>query len=504
MGSPSDGSAASPQPSSARVEAEVPVARQSRSTLPGKTELPGAVKTIPPRALGLSVAALAAAMWGAFSSPDILAGYDAVSWLLLLVPVFLFAYYRGWQGATRALAVGSLMIIVSETGALFVLGIEVEWFFLLLVAAVLVAVGIGLGILSELLERERLQALSLAYADPVTGLPNRRLLDFMLDKASAGVQWGHPFSIVLFDVDRLDTYNRRHSYAAGDDALRLIAACLKKTMRPMHTTGRYGGSRFLSLLSGENMEGASAYAEKAREAIADLALPTGEKLSVRAGIAAGEEVARIGMSLLEDELFSKRVVARVEQPNDAALRALLRVMSAKALYLKEDAERGANISDTMARYIGVDSGEVEEIRNAALLRDIGMICTPDSSLQKNGPLTAEERESVKKHVTVGAAILLPLGLGRAAEYTRYHHERIDGSGYPEGRTGDEIPLGAQIVGLADSYCALTAHRPFRPAISPTEAIETLRGGEGLWFRSDLLNALESAISAAEHPDRQVL
>ncbi len=203
---------------------------------------------------------------------------------------------------------------------------------------------------------------------------------------------------------------------------------------------------------------------------------------------------------------SARVEAEVPVADaKSAIMALVRVMSAKAQYLKEDAERGANICDKMARKVGVDSGEVEEIRNAGLLRDIGMINTPDSILQKNGPLTAEERESVMKHVTVGAAILLPLeSLGRAAEYVRYHHERIDGSGYPEGRRGGEIPLGAQIVGLADSYCALTAHRPFRPAFSPTEAIETLRGSEGVWFRPDLLNALEWAISAAEPPDRQVL
>ena len=266
---------------------------QSRSTLPGKTELPGAVKTIPPRALGLSVAALAAAMWGAFSSPDILAGYDAVSWLLLLVPVFLFAYYRGWRGATRALAVGSLMIIVSETVAVFVLGIEVEWFFLLLVAAVLVAVSIGLGILSELLERERLQALALAYGDPVTGLPNRRLLDFMLDKEFAAGQRGErPHAVVLFDVDGLKAYNARYGQAAGDKALQLIATRLNGNTRRMNTTGRYYADKFVSVLSGETRDDAWAFAELAREAISGVSLPTREKLTVSIGIALGNPSAR--------------------------------------------------------------------------------------------------------------------------------------------------------------------------------------------------------------------
>ncbi len=256
--------------------------------MPASAELPGARKTIPLRVLGLSVAALAVATWGAFSSPDILAGYDALSWLLLLIPVFLFAYYRAWQGAIRVLAGGSLLLIVLETAAAFIFGIQVQWYFLLLVALVLLAVGVGLGIVSELLERERLQALAFAYSDPVTGLPNRRLLDFVLDKAFAAAQRGHPFYIVLFDVDGLRTYNRAHGSAAGDEALRLIAAHLRAATRRMNTSGRYSGNRFLSVLLEETREGAWKFAEQAREAISDLAHPSGDKLTVSAGIATGK------------------------------------------------------------------------------------------------------------------------------------------------------------------------------------------------------------------------
>ena len=261
---------------------------RSRATMPASAELPGARKTIPPRVLGLSVAALAVATWGAFSSPDILAGYDALSWLLLLIPVFLFAYYRAWQGAIRVLAGGSLLLIVLETAAAFIFGIQVQWYFLLLVAVVLLAVGVGLGIVSELLERERLQALAFAYSDPVTKLPNRRLLDFVLDKTFAATRRGHPFSIVLFDVDGLKTYNRTYGSAAGDEALQVIAAHLRATTRSMNTSGRYSGNRFLSVLLDETAEGAWKFAEQAREALSDLELLTGEKLSLSAGIATSE------------------------------------------------------------------------------------------------------------------------------------------------------------------------------------------------------------------------
>jgi len=189
--------------------------------------------------------------------------------------------------------------------------------------------------------------------------------------------------------------------------------------------------------------------------------------------------------------------AETEAFKTATLLALGQAMEAKALYLKDNGERIANICASMAMRLGLTPTEMEEVRNAGLLHDIGMINTTDFVLQKNGPLTDQEREHVRNHTIVGARILEPLSfLGRVGEYTRYHHERLDGSGYPEALRGEEIPLGAQIVGLADSYAALTQKRPFRPALSPRETVETLRGAEGIWFSGRLLDALERALTDA--------
>ena len=182
----------------------------------------------------------------------------------------------------------------------------------------------------------------------------------------------------------------------------------------------------------------------------------------------------------------------------ATLAALVETMKAKAPYLKRDAERVARLSASMATYLGVGSRQVQEIRDAGLLHDIGMISMQEAVLQKSGPLTEEERKQVKHHVLVATEILLLLPyLGRTAEYVLHHHERLDGSGYPDGLRDDEIPRGAQIVGVADAYAALTEERPYRPALSPTEAIETLRGGGGggnpAWFDDEVLDALEWAV-----------
>lgn len=261
--------------------------------------LPGAEKSVPFRVLGLSLAALGVAVVGAFTSPDLLSGYDALSWLLLLVPAFLLAYYRGWRGTVRVLAGGSLLLLALELAAARLFGVSVEWNLLLLVALGLLAIGLGLGVLSELLHRERVEALALAYNDPLTGLPNRKLLEFQLDKEFATALQGHPFSLVLFDLDDFHEYNRRFGYAAGDEALRRVGASLNSTTRQTNMCGRYGGDEFLAILSGETLEGASIYAERERAAIAEIQLASGSTVTASIGVAAFDEATRSPAQLLE-------------------------------------------------------------------------------------------------------------------------------------------------------------------------------------------------------------
>ena len=269
----------------------------SAQLVPG--ELPGARKRIPTRALLLSIAALAVAVWGAFSSPEILDGYDALSWLLILIPAFLIAYYRGWRATTRALAVGTVAVLGLELIAEHVFGAQVNWVFLFWVAVTFVAIGLGLAVLSELLQRERRDALVMAYSDALTGLPNRRLLDFMLEKEFAAAQRGRPLSVVLFEIDKLAEYNADYGDPAGDEALRQIGATLDHHMRLMNIGGRYVGASFLAILSGEKVDGAWVFAERTREGVAKLELPTGASPSVSVGVASYEVWMRGSEELIE-------------------------------------------------------------------------------------------------------------------------------------------------------------------------------------------------------------
>jgi putative nucleotidyltransferase with HDIG domain len=183
----------------------------------------------------------------------------------------------------------------------------------------------------------------------------------------------------------------------------------------------------------------------------------------------------------------------LESLSVSTLVALVRAMEAKDPYLRGGSERIARLSELMARHLEMEPAEVEAVRTAGLLHDIGMISTPEAILHKPSQLTSEEFSHIKNHVEVGITILSSLGhLEDVIEFIRYHHERINGSGYPEGLRGEEIPLGAQIVGLADSFNALTMERPFRAAVSAGEALQILRAGQGIWFTGRLLDALERA------------
>lgn len=184
--------------------------------------------------------------------------------------------------------------------------------------------------------------------------------------------------------------------------------------------------------------------------------------------------------------------AEVQDLTVGVLSVLARLQDERFPWLKGNSERVSALAAEMATHLGLEPEDVQDIKVAGLLHDIGMVSMPDEIMNKPGPLSGPEYELIKEHPRIGAELLAPLRiLSRASEYVLFHHERINGSGYPDGLTGPETPLGAQIIGVAESFTTLTESRPFRPSVTPEEAIETLRMSEGVWFDSDLLDALAS-------------
>jgi putative nucleotidyltransferase with HDIG domain len=170
-----------------------------------------------------------------------------------------------------------------------------------------------------------------------------------------------------------------------------------------------------------------------------------------------------------------QLLTQLEQAYMDLVLALARAMDARDTYTANHSERIAVWAERTARALGCSEAEIRQIRWAALLHDIGKVGVPDRILRKPGPLTAEEWVEIRRHPVVGEEILRPIAaLREVARIVRHHQERWDGMGYPDGLRGEEIPLGARIIAVVDTYGAITDHRPYRPARTHAEAVEELR------------------------------
>jgi HD-GYP domain-containing protein (c-di-GMP phosphodiesterase class II) len=170
----------------------------------------------------------------------------------------------------------------------------------------------------------------------------------------------------------------------------------------------------------------------------------------------------------------RRLYQQLQRTISQSLLGLANALEAKDPYTRGHSERVGELSRGIAVVLGLDGDDVAAIGDAGLLHDIGKIGVAEPTLRKPGPLTAEEWEAMRRHPVIGAQIVAPFELlARSAPLIRHHHERWDGSGYPDGLVGPAIPLGARIVAVADVFDALTSTRPYRAAIAPDVAIAQL-------------------------------
>lgn len=181
-----------------------------------------------------------------------------------------------------------------------------------------------------------------------------------------------------------------------------------------------------------------------------------------------EEVSR-----QTEELRVKQL--RLEQVTTATLEALINALEAKSEYLSGHSARVAAYAANIAQEIGLADEQVEQVRVAGRLHDLGKIGVREAVLEKQGPLTRDEYAHVKQHVVIGAQILAPLAhLGPVVAFVRAHHEHWDGSGYPDGAAGEDIPLGGRIICAAEIYDALTSARPYQEKLAPEAAVDRMR------------------------------
>ena len=195
----------------------------------------------------------------------------------------------------------------------------------------------------------------------------------------------------------------------------------------------------------------------------------------------------------------ERERANLQQVAVATLEALVNALEAKDPYLRGHSARVADMAASVAAELKLSDDEVDAVRTAGRLHDIGKIGVREEIITKQGPLTDPEFEEVKRHTTIGAEILAPLlHLGPVIQYVRNHHERWDGKGYPDGLKGETIPLGARIIGTVEIYDALATSRSYQEKMSPELAVERLGDLAGTVLDPKVLRALRSVVGRREH------
>jgi cyclic di-GMP phosphodiesterase len=212
---------------------------------------------------------------------------------------------------------------------------------------------------------------------------------------------------------------------------------------------------------------------------------------------------RMQAQSLQEELSTLAAEVRRERERGdrvalAALESLVHVVEAKDMWLAGHSVRVAQTAASIAAELGRADAEIEQVRIAGRLHDIGMVGVDDGILSKQGPLTPEEFDRVRGHADLGSRILAPLpGLGPIASFVRHHHERWDGEGYPDRLAGEAVPWGARIIGVAEIYDALTTERPYRQSMAPDLAVGQMNTLIGAAIGAAEWDALASVVGRRE-------
>ncbi len=361
-----------------------------------------------------------------------------------------------------------------------------------------------------------------ATRDALTGLRNRSAVTTELTSRLAdGV--GAGLGLLLLDLDHFKRVNDTFGHAAGDVVLRAAAERIARTMRRSDIAGRWGGEEFVVIVSDVLTDGGlTAAAERVRAAIAGgtVTLADGSDVTVTASVggvraAPGATVER----LLDDAdralYYAKRrgrdqVRLLQEAPGDLASEAdtdVLRLAESLSIVtsLREGAPelhttQVADLATRIAHQLDLPASVVLRCHLGGLLHDLGKVAIPDSILGKPGPLDADEWAVMRRHPEIGDGLAERIpGLTEARSAIRFHHERFDGTGYPDGLVGTAIPIEARIVAAADAFSAITSDRVYQRGCGRRDALFELRAGAGTQFDPDVVEAIEVVLSDSAVP-----
>jgi diguanylate cyclase (GGDEF)-like protein/putative nucleotidyltransferase with HDIG domain len=348
------------------------------------------------------------------------------------------------------------------------------------------------------LQRQRDALARVSRADPLTDALNRRGFEERLELELAEARRsGRPLAIAVLDLDEFKRVNDRAGHAAGDDLLRLTVRRMRDALRPMDAVGRMGGDEFAVLFPGAGEADAESAVGHLRSALAgEVPASIGHSVFPADGVTAEELFGTADRRLYTAKGPRHRTenIVGVELSWAAALAdAVDRRMNAAHSH-----SRGvAYYAIVIASGLGWKGLELEELRLAATLHDVGKVSIPDRILNKPTTLDAAEYAEMQRHTIVGAEMLSRIdGLEAIVPWVRHSHERFDGSGYPDGLAGEEIPAASRILHVADAFDAMTSDRPYRRALDLERAAEELRANSASQFDPECVSAL---INSLPHP-----
>jgi diguanylate cyclase (GGDEF)-like protein len=385
-----------------------------------------------------------------------------------------------------------------------------------------------------------LQTEARATHDRLTGVANREnLLATLATEVDRATRHYKPLSVAFIDIDRFKPINDTYGHNSGDAVLRQVAGILGGSIRASDSFGRYGGEEFMLILPETLPEEAVGLAEDLRTLVMSQHFTIAGNQTIKATISIGISGGRgseLQLDMLVDradaamyaakslgrnrvylyrELDEESLVRRApispehraqataigQWANDTATQALASVLAPEPQHRGRPSDMIASLATGIALEMGLPREEIERIRIASLLHDLGKIAIPEEILDKPSTLSDAEWQTIGEHPRIGQVILEQASsLREAIPVVLHHHERYNGGGYPHGLRGSEIPLGARIVAVADAYHAMIHDRPYSAAVNHEKALDELRTHAGTQFDPLVVEVFCEIYGAVVPPD----
>jgi diguanylate cyclase (GGDEF)-like protein/PAS domain S-box-containing protein/putative nucleotidyltransferase with HDIG domain len=398
-------------------------------------------------------------------------------------------------------------------------------------------------VLLDELDKKNKELVELSITDGLTGLYNHRFIQERFEFEFKRVKrYGGHLSCMMIDIDHFKDLNDTYGHQCGDYVLRELSMLFRRHSREVDICGRYGGEEFL-ILTNVPLEYTMQFATKLHAAIEKAVFAFEDRtfhVTVSIGVAdfrpgmkdrheliehadlalyQAKEDGRNLIRLWKEKMaadesavdhisaqeLKKKFVLLSDQMRGTYMEytnALVKAVDAKDPFTKEHSQNVSARAVDIAVALGIPEGDVEIIKYAGLLHDVGKIAVGQDILVKKDPLTREEFELLKKHPVIGVNILKDIRfLEKEIPIILHHHERWDGKGYPHGLKGREIPLGARIMAVADAFDAMMSGRGYKDKVSLSSVIEELKRGRGTQFAPEVVDAFVALLEkkAPEKP-----